>query len=48
MRLNEDWQEVFFGVVFPVFWEKELFLDNNMEIIDRKNNPNPDPKDLDQ
>jgi hypothetical protein len=48
MRLDEDWQEVFFGVVFPVFWEKALFLDNDIEIINGKNNPNPDPNDLDQ
>jgi hypothetical protein len=39
---------VFFGVVFPVFWEKELFLDNDIEIDSRKNNPNTDPNELDQ
>jgi hypothetical protein len=26
---------VFFGVVFPVFWEKELFWDNDIEIDSR-------------
>jgi hypothetical protein len=39
---------VFFGVVLPVFWEKELFLDNDIKINNGKNNPNPDPNDLNQ